>query len=231
MHLCTLYRYTSKTLGTTNQLDRITDSILLLILVEVYIKRWALILIYLETLRSFCSKISINRETTSQSTCWKIKVCCSSTETVGGYRLTSYLLIIGIFQNHIEGLSVCSLRLIVLLGVLISNDRCVHRLPRTIDSSIREDLSYHLVIVHLVVIIRPLQLSFFKGFILIRKNIDVRGSSFRVKDDLSILVRNQFLDDRRFIIIIWIGSLNRYICYWLPILNIDNNIPCFLLWL
>ena len=107
----------------------------------------------------------------------------------------------------------------------------MYRLPRTIDSSIRENLSYHLVIVLLVVVIRPLQLSFFKGFILIRKDIDVRGRSFRVKDDLSILVRNQFLDDRRFIIIIWIGSLNRYICYWLTIHNIDNNIPCFLLWL
>ena len=107
----------------------------------------------------------------------------------------------------------------------------MYRLPRTIDTSIREDLSYHLVIVLLVVVIRTLQLSFFKGFILIRKDIDVRGSSFRVKDDLSILVRNQFLNDRRLIIIIWIGSLNRCICYWLPIHNIDNNIPCFLLWL
>ena len=107
----------------------------------------------------------------------------------------------------------------------------MHRLSGTIDTSIRENLGYHIVIVHLVVVIRPLQLSFFKGFILIRKDIDVRGSSFRVKDDLSILVRNQFLNDRRFIIIIWIGSLNRCICYWLTILNIDNNIPCFLLWL
>ena len=107
----------------------------------------------------------------------------------------------------------------------------MHRLSRTIDTSIREDLSYHLVIVHLIVVIRALQLSFFKGFILIRKDIDVRGSSFRIKNYLSILVRNQFLDDRRLIIIIWIGSLNRYICYWLPIHNIDNNIPCFLLWL
>ena len=108
----------------------------------------------------------------------------------------------------------------------------MHRLPRTIDTSIREDLSYHLVIVLLVVVIRTLQLSFFKGFILIRKDIDVRGSSFRVKNYLSILVRNQFLNDRRLIIIIiWIGSLNRCICYWLTIHNIDNNIPCFLLWL
>ena len=107
----------------------------------------------------------------------------------------------------------------------------MYRLPRTIDTSIREDLSYHLVIVLLVVVIRTLQLSFFKGFILIRKDIDVRGSSFRVKNYLSILVRNQFLNDRRLIIIIWIGSLNRCICYWLTILNIDNNIPCFLLWL
>ena len=108
----------------------------------------------------------------------------------------------------------------------------MHRLSRTIDTSIRENLSYHLVIVLLIVIIRTLQLSFFKGFILTRKDIDVRGSSFRVKYDLSILVRNQFLNDRRLIIIIiWIGSLNRCICYWLPIHNIDNNIPCFLLWL
>ena len=107
----------------------------------------------------------------------------------------------------------------------------MYRLPRTIDTSIREDLSYHLVIVHLVVVIRSLQLSFFKGFILIRKDIDVRGSSFRFKYDLSLLVRNKLLDDRGFFIITWISSLNLYICYWLPIHNIDNNIPCFLLWL